>query len=85
MPPDGKPQLSESQLSVLRWWLDAGAPTDKTVGELKPTEEIIEACLNATPTPNPPRPRRRPRPRNAPDNPRTRTRTISEIGLANAC
>lgn len=43
MPPDGKPQLSESQLTVLRWWMDAGAPTDKTLGELKPPQEILTA------------------------------------------
>ena len=42
MPPDGKPQLSESQLAVLRWWLDAGATTNKTVGELKPSAKIIK-------------------------------------------
>jgi hypothetical protein len=42
MPPDGKPQLSEDQLTILRWWLDAGAPTDKTVQELKPTPDILQ-------------------------------------------
>ena len=42
MPPDGKPQPSAAQLALLRWWLDAGAPTDKTLGELKPTQEIIK-------------------------------------------
>jgi len=47
MPPDGKPQLSESQLAMLRWWLDAGAPTDKTLGELKPTTEILTAIQSA--------------------------------------
>ena len=47
MPPDGKPQLSESQLAVLRWWLDAGATTDKTLGELKPTAEILTTIRSA--------------------------------------
>ncbi len=47
MPPEGKPQLSESQLAVLRWWLDAGAPVDKTLGELKPTTEILTAIQSA--------------------------------------
>ena len=47
MPPDGKPQLSETQLAVLRWWLDAGAPTDKSLGELKPTAEILTAIRAA--------------------------------------
>jgi len=42
MPPDGKPQLSEDQLAIINWWLDAGAPTDKTIQELKPTPEILQ-------------------------------------------
>ena len=48
MPPDGKPQPSAAQLALLRWWLDAGAPTDKTLGELKPTPEIIKTIQSAT-------------------------------------
>ncbi len=51
MPPDGKPQLSESQLAVLRWWLNAGAPTDKTLGELKPTEEMLISIKASLTTP----------------------------------
>ena len=53
MPPDGKPQLSEPQLAVLRWWLDAGAPTDKTLGELKPTAETLLAIKTSLATPAP--------------------------------
>lgn len=53
MPPDGKPQLSESQLTVLRWWLDAGAPTDKTLGELKPSAEILTSIKTSLATPAP--------------------------------
>ncbi len=53
MPPDGKPQLSESQLAVLRWWLDAGAPTNKTLGELKPTTEILTSIKTSLDTPAP--------------------------------
>lgn len=43
MPPDGKPQLSANQLLILNWWLDAGAPVDKTIQELNPTPEILTA------------------------------------------
>jgi uncharacterized membrane protein len=43
MPPEGKPQLSPAQLAVLNWWLDAGAPTDKSLGELQPPPEILLA------------------------------------------
>ncbi len=53
MPPDGKPQLSESQLAVLRWWLDAGVPTDRTLGELKPTAEILISIKTSLATPAP--------------------------------
>jgi len=41
MPPDGKPQPSPAQLAVINWWLDAGAPLDKTIQELKPAPEIL--------------------------------------------
>lgn len=50
MPPDGKPQLSEAHLAVINWWLEAGAPVDKTVQELQPTPEVlklIEALVSA--------------------------------------
>jgi len=40
MPPDGKRQLSANELALLRWWLDAGAPTDKLVQELNPPPPI---------------------------------------------
>ncbi len=43
MPPEAKPQLSQEQLAVIYWWLDAGAPTDKTIQELSPTPEILKA------------------------------------------
>ena len=35
MPPDGKPQPSADEIALLQWWIDAGAPGDKTSGELK--------------------------------------------------
>ncbi len=42
MPPEGKRQLSANELALLRWWLDAGAPTDKTVQELNPPPQILK-------------------------------------------
>ena len=35
MPPAGKPQPSAEDTALLRWWVDAGAPDDKKIGELK--------------------------------------------------
>lgn len=51
MPPDGKPQLSEAQLAVINWWLDAGAPFDKTFQDLKPSSEILKAIESLAGTP----------------------------------
>ncbi len=42
MPPDGKRQLTEAEMALVRWWLDAGAPTDKTVQELNPPPAIMK-------------------------------------------
>jgi YHS domain-containing protein len=35
MPPDGKPQPSADEITLLQWWIDSGAPGDKKVGELQ--------------------------------------------------
>jgi uncharacterized membrane protein len=40
MPPQGKPQPTLAEIAALQWWIDRGAPTDKTVGDLKPGPEI---------------------------------------------
>jgi uncharacterized membrane protein len=40
MPPDGKPQPTLAEIAALQWWIDNGAPADKTVGDLKPSPEI---------------------------------------------
>ena len=53
MPPDGKPQLSAAQLTVIKWWLDAGAKTDATpLNALKPTPEILREIQSAMITPS---------------------------------
>jgi hypothetical protein len=52
MPPDGKPQPSAEDIRLLQWWVDAGAPGDKKVGELKPPAHIaglINARFGAPP------------------------------------
>ncbi len=40
MPPKGKPQLTESQIALLTWWIDEGASFDKKVADLKVTDAI---------------------------------------------
>lgn len=40
MPPKGKPQLSPREVELLYWWIAQGAPTGKTVKELKPNTRV---------------------------------------------
>jgi len=40
MPPEGKPQLTENEIALLRWWIATGASFDKKVKDLQKTEEI---------------------------------------------
>ncbi|MGB7159930.1 MAG: c-type cytochrome domain-containing protein, partial [Tepidisphaeraceae bacterium] len=52
MPPDGKPQPTIEQIALLKWWVDAGAPADKTVQQLAPpaeTANLIAAALGVAP------------------------------------
>jgi len=43
MPPDGKPQPSYDDLLLLQWWVDVGAPTNKTIYALSPSEKVLRA------------------------------------------
>lgn len=43
MPPEGKKDIEEHELVVLKWWLDEGGDPEKTAGELTLTDEIREA------------------------------------------
>ena len=53
MPPDGKPQLSAAQLTVIKWWLDSGAKTDHTtLSALRPTPEILREIQAAMTPPS---------------------------------
>lgn len=40
MPPDGKRPLTENQIELIAWWIDAGAPMDKKVAEIEAPERI---------------------------------------------
>ena len=42
MPPAGKPQLTAGEIALLQWWIGAGAPENKTVGELQPPPDIFQ-------------------------------------------
>lgn len=45
MPPKEKSQLSESEIAILHWWIDAGADFSKKVKELPQPGEIKSALL----------------------------------------
>lgn len=40
MPPKGKPQLTDSQLALLTWWIDQGASFDKRVADLPQSDKV---------------------------------------------
>ena len=40
MPPRGKKPLTVLEAELIRWWIDEGASTTKTVGEAKPTPSV---------------------------------------------
>lgn len=42
MPPDGKPQPSEEEITLLRWWVDSGASPTKGPSELGPPPHIAK-------------------------------------------
>jgi hypothetical protein len=41
MPPEGKPQVTAAELSVLKWWIDQGADPAKKLSESNATAEVI--------------------------------------------
>jgi len=52
MPPQGKPQPTLAEIAVLQWWIDCGAPGNKTVGDLEPGPEmqrVLGAAQAASP------------------------------------
>lgn len=55
MPPEGKPQPTAEELTVLKWWIAQGADATKTVKDLAATPEITAALTALAPTPSAPR------------------------------
>lgn len=43
MPPEGKPDIEEHELAVLKWWIDNGADSNKKLSELTVPGEITAA------------------------------------------
>lgn len=46
MPPKGKTQLNDTQIAILSWWIDQGAPFDKKVADLKTPDDIKPALAS---------------------------------------
>ena len=42
MPPVGKPQPSQDQIALLKWWVEAGAPDTKPIGDVNPPQNILQ-------------------------------------------
>ncbi|MEZ4826196.1 MAG: c-type cytochrome domain-containing protein [Bacteroidia bacterium] len=40
MPPEGKRPLTKDQIEMIHWWINAGAPFDKTVAQMEVPENI---------------------------------------------
>jgi uncharacterized membrane protein len=49
MPPEGKPQLQDHEIVVLKWWIDSGADATKKLGESDPPAPIREAIAKLEP------------------------------------
>lgn len=45
MPPEGKKQLTEDQVKILRWWMDSGGHLQGQLGQHQPSEEIMPLVL----------------------------------------
>lgn len=46
MPPKGKTQLTDEQVTLLTWWIDQGAPFDKRVADLKVPDTVKPALAS---------------------------------------
>jgi uncharacterized membrane protein len=42
MPPSGKPQLSDEDVTLIEWWAGAGAPRDKVVASMDPAPSVVD-------------------------------------------
>ncbi len=52
MPPQGKPQPTLAEIAALQWWIDCGAPAEKTVGDLNPGPEVQRILGTTQASPN---------------------------------
>ena len=43
MPPEGKPQLTEEEITILEWWVKEGAPEFKKLNEVEKTPAVSKA------------------------------------------
>ncbi len=59
MPPAGEPQMTADEIALLRWWVDAGAPDDKTAAEMK-LPANLHHLLNSHAVPLPAAPEKQP-------------------------
>ncbi len=46
MPPEGKKDIEDNELLIVKWWIDQGADPVKKVGELELTDEVRDAIGN---------------------------------------
>lgn len=49
MPPEGKKDLSEHELVLLKWWIDQGAPKDARLADMAATDEVKTALVKRVP------------------------------------
>lgn len=45
MPPDGHAGATPAELTILKWWIDAGAASTQTVASLKPPARVLAALV----------------------------------------
>jgi len=43
MPPEGKPQHTDAELAILKWWITVGAPGEGALKSFDPPAEILKA------------------------------------------
>lgn len=49
MPPSGKPQMSEHEIILLKWWIEKGADPEQKLGQLTENPEIAQAVEKLLP------------------------------------
>jgi uncharacterized membrane protein len=49
MPPEGKPDVTDTELALIEWWIDQGADPAKTLAESPPPAGLLDSPPAATP------------------------------------